>query len=64
MTLTPEHLQIAGIVMLVLIGLAVIWWLVRVTIARPKRGQVAYWLQSRHEEEDDDDDGAGEIHLK
>jgi hypothetical protein len=56
MTLTPEHLQIAGIVIVVLIGLALLWWLVRVTVARPKRGQTAYWLQPRDEDNDRDDD--------
>ena len=55
MTLTAQHLQIAGVVILVLIALALVWWLVRVTVARPKRGQTAYWLQSGDDNDPDDD---------
>ena len=64
MTLTAQHLQILGVAILVLIAVAFIWWVVRAAVGRPKRGQVAYWLQSRQDDEDDDDNGGGEIHLK
>jgi hypothetical protein len=54
MILTAQHLQAAGVVILVLIAAGVLWWFIRSAVARPKRGQVAYWLQS-HADDDDDD---------
>ena len=63
MTLTAQHLQILGVVILVLIAVAFIWWVVRAAVGRPKRGQVAYWLQSRRDDDDDNDQDDGpEVH--
>lgn len=55
MTITPEHLQGAGVAIIILITIALAWWLARAALGRPKRGQVAYWLQSPEDDEDDDD---------
>jgi hypothetical protein len=56
MTVTPEQLQVAGVVILILVALAFSWWLVRVAIGRTKRGQTAYWLQPDADNDPDDDD--------
>jgi hypothetical protein len=57
MTLTAGHLQVAGVVVLGLVGLALLLWFVRTAVSRPKRGQVAYWLQSDGDDDEDDVEG-------
>lgn len=55
MAITPEHLQGAGVAIIVLIAIALLWWLARAALGRPKRGQVAYWLLPPESDEDNDD---------
>lgn len=55
MTITAEHLQIAGVVIVVLIAVAFIWWLVHAAIRIVRGRRTAYWL--READIDDDDDG-------
>jgi hypothetical protein len=57
MTLTAQHLQAAGVVILALVAIAILWWLIRSAVARPKRGQVAYWLQDQDDDDEDDVEG-------
>jgi hypothetical protein len=60
MALTPWHMQLAGVAILVVIVFAFGWWLVRVAIARPLKGRHAYWLQDDRDRDDDEseaDDG-------
>ena len=55
MALTPWHMQVAGVAILVLIAIAFGWWLVRAAIARPLKGRHAYWLQDDRRDDDDDE---------
>jgi uncharacterized membrane protein len=58
-TLTPFHLQIAGVAILVLLGVGTIWWIARIVIGR-LRGRPMYMLPEADpdlQDEDDPDDG-------
>lgn len=55
MTFTPEHMQIAGIVVLVAIGLGMLWWIVHIVLGL-HRGRPIYILPETSEDDDDDDD--------
>lgn len=58
MTLEPIHLQIAGVVVLVLVGIWFVRWITR-AVGQPKRGRALYMLgevDSRPDDRDDDDD--------
>jgi hypothetical protein len=54
MIFTPEHMQIAGIVVLVAIGLAMLWWIVHIVLGL-HRGRPIYILPETSEDDDDDD---------
>lgn len=61
--LTPFHMQIAGIAVLVLAGLGFLWWVVH-TVMGLHRGRPIYMLPDIHPDEhdaepDDEDDGEG-----
>jgi hypothetical protein len=61
-TVTPTQLAITGVVILVLVGAAVLWWTVRAVMGW-HRGRALYWLSQPEadddaaEEDDDDNDG-------
>jgi len=57
MTIEPVHLQIAGIVFLVLVGIGFVLWIVRAVMGW-QPGRHIYMLPDR-DDEDDDRDGDG-----
>lgn len=63
MTLEPIHLQIAGVVVLVLVGIWFVRWIMR-AVGQPKRGRALYMLgevdNRTDDRDDDDDDGDGD----
>ena len=57
-SITPTQLTIAGVVLLVLVGGAVLWWTVRAVMGWHS-GSALYWLgETREDDADDDDDDA------
>ncbi len=57
--LTPLHMQIAGVVVLVLIGAAFLWWVVHIVVGL-HRGRPIYMLPDTHPDEHDDDADDGD----
>lgn len=57
MTLTPFHLQVIGVVILVALGLATVWWIGRIVIGR-LRGRALYLLPAVDPDADDINDDA------
>ena len=55
MAFTPFHLQIAGVAILVIVGVATLWWLVHIVIGR-LRGRPIYMLPEADPDTQDDDD--------
>jgi hypothetical protein len=58
MTLTPLHLQIAGVVILIALGVATLWWIAHIVIGR-LRGRPIYMLPDTDPDAQDDDDPEG-----
>lgn len=56
---TPFHLQIAGVVILVAVGLAALWWVARVAMGWHS-GRATYLIGERPEDEADDDEDGGD----
>jgi uncharacterized membrane protein len=57
MTLTPFHLQVIGVGILVALGIATVWWIARIVLGR-LRGRPIYMLpEADPDAQDDDDDG-------
>jgi uncharacterized membrane protein len=61
--LTAFHLQIAGIVILVAVAIAAVWWIVRAAMGWHS-GRALYWLNETRDddvadEDDDPDDDTG-----
>ena len=52
--LTPQHLQVAGIVVIVLIGAGFLWWVVHAVMGL-HRGRPIYMLPDTHPDEHDDE---------
>lgn len=58
--LTPTQLTIAGVVVLVLVGGATVWWTVRAAMGWHS-GRALYWLNTpRPDDTDDEDDESGD----
>ena len=55
MTLTPFHLQVAGIAILVIVGVATVWWIAHIVIGR-LRGRPIYMLPEANPDSQDNDD--------
>ena len=67
MELTPFHLQLAGIAVVVLLGLGFLWWVVR-AVMQWHNGRPLYVLPEQrdehaHDDDDDDGDGDDETHI-
>jgi hypothetical protein len=53
--ITPFQIQVLGIVILVAIGLAAGWWVVRAAMGW-QSGRAIYWLNQPPSDDDSDDD--------
>jgi hypothetical protein len=62
--LTPFHLQVAGIAVVVLLGLGFLWWIVR-SVIQWHNGRPLYVLpETQHDDHaHEDDDGDDETHI-
>ena len=64
--LTPFHMQVAGIAVIVLAGLGLLWWIVHAVMGM-HRGRPIYMLPDTHPDthdadQDDEDDHPGGSH--
>lgn len=65
MELTPFHVQVAGVIILISVALAMGWWVVRTAMGW-HRGSTFAWFHPRQNEEadeldEDDENGDGDI---
>jgi uncharacterized membrane protein len=55
MALTPYQLQIIGVAILIVLGVATLWWIARIVIGR-LRGRPIYMLPDTDPDAHDDDE--------
>jgi hypothetical protein len=55
MALTPYQLQIIGVAILIVLGVATLWWIARIVIGR-LRGRPIYMLPDTDPDAQDDDE--------
>lgn len=53
--ISPTQITIAGVVILVVIGAACLWWTVRAVMGWHS-GRTTYWLSQPSDDDSDDDD--------
>jgi hypothetical protein len=55
MALTPYQLQLIGVAILIVLGVATLWWIAHIVIGR-LRGRPIYMLPDSDPDAEDDDD--------